>query len=338
MVQDAIAFVLSRYPLRLQPISLVQHLGNAGGSSGARLWRYRAECGELVLRAWPKNGPKLARLELIHSWIQELSALGDVPVPVPFPAIDGRTVQHHDGHFWEVARWLPGTPDLNRPPAAARVQCVFKALASVHRRLSGHALRGTSPGLRQRIGELEKTSESGLDLISAALEPLPADPLAANGRRWVFLARTAIPRLLPALRHAAELHVKLQPCLRDARPEHFLFEHERLSGLIDFGAMGIESVASDLARLIGEWFTDDCSLRTYGLEIYQRANPFDASEFALFTALEATGDLLIAGHWLSWHYLDHMRFDDPGVVGRGVERGLQRLERLLDRTPPLGSY
>jgi len=124
--------------------------------------------------------------------------------------------------------------------------------------------------------------------------------------------------------------------LRDVRPEHFLFEADRLSGLIDFGAMGIESVAADLARLIGEWFPDDHVLRALALAAYRQVRPLDASEAALIAALEATGDLLIAGHWLSWHYLDHRHFDDASAVARGVARGLHRLERLAERIRPSG--
>ena len=336
MLQDSASLVLSRYPSRVQPISRVRRLGNAGGSSGATLWQYRAADGEMALRAWPRHGPTLARLEMIHGWLGELSGLGLVPLPVPLPARDGRTVQHQDGLYWELAPWLPGTPALERPPAAGRVQSAFAALASVHRRLSGHGQRGASPGLRLGIRELEKLADGGLDVMVAALDRSQADAQAVMGQRWVFLARAAIPRLLPSLRDAARLQVTLQPCLRDVRPEHFLFEADRLSGLIDFGAMGIESVAADLARLIGEWFPDDHVLRALALAAYQRVRPLDASEAALIAALEATGDLLIAGHWLSWHYLDHRHFDDACEVARGVARGLHRLERLAERIRPSG--
>jgi Ser/Thr protein kinase RdoA (MazF antagonist) len=336
MLQDSVPLVLSRYPLRVQPISPVRRLGNAGGSSGATLWRYRAADGDMVLRAWPGHGPTPARLEMIHGWLGELAELGLVPIPVPWPDRDGRTVQYLDGLYWEVAPWLPGAPALERPATAARVQSAFTALASVHRRLSSHGQRGASPGLRLRIRELEQLAAGGLDLMAAALERSQVDAQAVLGQRWVCLARAAIPRLLPSLRDAAGLEVTLQPCLRDARPEHFLFEADRLSGLIDFGAMGIESVAADLARLTGEWFPDDHALRALALDAYQQVRPLDASEAALIVALEATGDLLIAGHWLSWHYLDHRPFDDPGAVERGVARGLHRLERLAERIRPSG--
>ncbi|HWT80491.1 MAG TPA: serine kinase, partial [Candidatus Methylomirabilis sp.] len=101
MLQDPVPLVLSRYPLRVQPIALVRRLGNAGGSSGATLWHYRAADGEMVLRAWPRHGPTLARLEMIHGWLGELAGLGLVPLPIPLPARDGRTVQHQDGLYWE---------------------------------------------------------------------------------------------------------------------------------------------------------------------------------------------------------------------------------------------
>ena len=81
----------------------------------------------------------------------------------------------------------------------------------------------------------------------------------------------------------------VQPCLRDARPEHFLFEGNRLSGLIDFGAMGFETVAADLARLLGEWLADYEPLRTEALAAYEQVRPLDPAEKALIAPFEAVG-------------------------------------------------
>ncbi len=321
MPQDPVTFVLSLYPMRFRPISPVQRLGNAGGSSGAALWRYRAADGEMAIRAWPRQGPTLARLELIHKWLKELSEPDIVALPVPVAAADGRTVQQYDGIYWEVTRWLPGTPATERPPRAGCVESAFTALASLHRRLSAHGQPGTSPGLRLRIGELDNLAGSGLDRIAAALEQSPADAQAVMGKRWAMVARGIIPRLLPPLRDACRLQVTLQPCLRDARPEHFLYEAGRVSGLVDFGAMGIETVAADLARLIGEWFADDPSMRAQALAAYSEMRPLDASEIVLIDAFESAADVLIAGHWLTWHHLEHRRFDDPEAVARGIAAG-----------------
>ena len=72
---------------------------------------------------------------------------------------------------------------------------------------------------------------------------------------WLALARQLGPMLLVPLEQSADRIIRVQPCLRDARPEHFLFEGDRLSGLVDYGAMGVDSVAGDLARLWASGWT-----------------------------------------------------------------------------------
>ncbi len=84
---------------------------------------------------------------------------------------------------------------------------------------------------------------------------------------WIRLARTVAPQVREPLRQASSRSVMLQPCLRDARPEHFLFEGDQLSGLVDFGAMAVDSVVGDLARLIGEWLDDDQAGRPAGTRV-----------------------------------------------------------------------
>jgi homoserine kinase type II len=180
---------------------------------------------------------------------------------------------------------------------------------------------------------MEALARGGFEVLDAEITLHPGDEHAGPGRRWLEMARSALPWVLPALRDASRLEVPLLPCLRDARPDHFLFQGERLSGLVDFGAMGIDCVAADLARLFGEWFHDSGSLPAGALAAYEQVRPLDKSESALVTHFLTSADVLIAGHWLSWHFLKHRRFDDPGAVGTGIARGLARLERLI--TPRL---
>ena len=66
--------------------------------------------------------------------------------------------------------------------------------------------------------------------------------IADAALRWLSLARTAAPAAGRTARcERRDRSFRLQPCLRDARPEHFLFEGDRLTGLVDFGAMGVDS-------------------------------------------------------------------------------------------------
>src|SRR5438034_1109499 len=107
--------VLAYYPAIARPSDSPEPLGNAGGLSGSRLWRYRAGARWLVARAWPVDGPPRAALEVIHGWLAETAPLGFVPVPLR--AQDGRTLLDVSGRLWEVTPWMPGTADESVPPA-----------------------------------------------------------------------------------------------------------------------------------------------------------------------------------------------------------------------------
>jgi Ser/Thr protein kinase RdoA (MazF antagonist) len=96
--------------------------------------------------------------------------------------------------------------------------------------------------------------------------------------------------------------------------------------------MGIETVAADLARLSGEWFSGNPSLRALAVAAYEHIRPLDPSERALSAAFEAAADILIAGHWLTWWFLEKKEFEDPTAVPQGIARGLQRLQRRANGT------
>jgi Ser/Thr protein kinase RdoA (MazF antagonist) len=334
MNQPELSLILSRYPSRFAPTSPIQAIGGGGGLSGAALWRFRSAAGTMLLRARPAGGPGREHIETVHGWLRAGSDLGFLALPVV--SLEGRTITESGGRLWQLELWMPGAPDLDEPPALERIDAAFSGLASLHRRLAGHASRGTSPGLAAAVHELEDMMGRGFDEIDSGLRRSHRGDLEETSARWLVLARAWAPRFLPTLRDASRLCVSLQPCLRDARPEHFLFEGDRLTGVVDYGAMGLETVAADLARLIGEWLGGGESLRGRALAVYQRVRPLDDSELALTSSFELAGDLLIGGHWLRWHFLEGRRFEDPGAVARGLARGLRRLTRRVELMEPPG--
>jgi Ser/Thr protein kinase RdoA (MazF antagonist) len=318
--------LLARYPLELQPVSELESLGGAGGYSGSRLWRFRARKGMLVLRAWPAQGQARAQLEQIHRWLRLTADTGLTPVPLH----DGenRSLQEFAGSLWELTPWLPGAADAGRPPEQAHLQAAFRGLAALHERLSVESSVGASPGLARRRGTVEHLIGGGFDVIeAAALGRARSADLEAAATRWLSLARATAPSLLEALGRASRLVLNLQPCLRDARPDHFLFEEDRLTGIVDFGAMGIDCVSGDLARLIGEWLDGDSAARIDAQSTYERIRPLTPLEGSLITVFESSADLLIGERWLRWCYLEGRRFEDPEAVSKGLARGLRRLER-----------
>jgi homoserine kinase type II len=320
--------LLARYPSYAQPLSPLETLGGAGGHSGARLWRYRAERGMLVLRAWPINGPSREHLEQLHRWLGLLKVLDFVPAPIPDRA--GRALQEWHGGFWEITPWMSGSAEPS-PPAPARLRQAFSGLAALHERLMVERIEGVSPGLVHRRDSINRLVQGDFDVLEQALRRRPESE--AKNREaalaWLALARKVGPLLLEPLGRAMRRVLSLQPCLRDVRPDHFLFDGERLSGLVDFGAMGIDCVAADLARLIGEWLDGDPVARAEALASYERALPLDPAESSLINVFESATALLIGERWVRWHYVEDRRFDQPWAIAQGIERGLNRLERLV---------
>jgi len=136
------------------------------------------------------------------------------------------------------------------------------------------------------------------------------------------------PLLAPRIRELASVPVRVQPVLRDARPDHFLFTGHRLSGLVDFGAMGIDTVSADLARLVAEWSGVRGDLLNDAIAAYETQRPLDRAEGELIQAFDRSSSLLTGLRWIRWHFVDGRRFDDPTAVERGLRRAVERIEAL----------
>ncbi len=308
--------LLSLYPREVRPRTPPLALGNAGGTSGVRLYRFASAIGDLVARAWPVDGPHLAMIQRIHSWISQLA---DLPfIPIPIPTRDRRTVVVLSGRAWDVSPWMPGQPNTTLFRSA------FTALAMVHNRLGPMPAQIPSPGLIARLEESERLLKTELAQFETTVGRAH-DEAADLSRRWLAVARTGLMALVPRLRRDALRTMAIQPVLRDARRDHFLFEEDRLTGLVDFGAMGVDTPAADLARLLGEWVGDDRPLRAEALNAYSAIRPLSAVEAALIDVFEEANAWLGPARWVRWHYVDRRHFDDSDTVMIGLRRCLDRL-------------
>lgn len=324
---DPLSHLLSLYPAGARPLVAPTPLGNAGGGSGARLWRFDSGLGPLVARAWPVDGPGRRGLLRVHGWLGRLADLGFIPVPLA--ALDCRTLVVLDGTNWEVAPWRPGAADPSRPPPAARLRAAFAGLGAVHQRLARESMSGPSPGLVARLDEVGGLLRDELSCFESALRRAPADPATSPALRWVAQARVGLPAVAARLVREAPAVVRLQPVLRDPRPDHFLFEGDRLTGLVDFGAMGVDSPVTDLARLLSEWVGPDLTARAEALDAYDAVRPLDPAESSRIEVFAESAAWLGPARWIRWHYLEGRRFDVPGAVAAGLGRALDRLAERL---------
>src|SRR5262249_23634218 len=122
--------VLARYPPGCRPSSEPEPLGNAGGLSGARLWRFPAGARTLVARAWPVDGPPRQMLERTHRWLVQAERLDFVSMPIP--CSDGQTIVEEGGKLWELSAWMEGSADLATRPKRAHIRSGLAGLAAFH--------------------------------------------------------------------------------------------------------------------------------------------------------------------------------------------------------------
>lgn len=302
-------------------------LGNHGGFSGAVLWRIDAAAGSLCLRAWPthETWPRLLfrhRL-MMHARRARLSF-----VPAIIPTIEGASAVKHTGRLWELVEWMPGRADFHQHPSAIRLQAAASALAQLHTAWRSIPSAQSGPSVvRRRLAFLDEWQR----LVRSGWQPRPAvdDPLLPLiERAWKALPSTleGVPRLLQPWRDGT---LPMQPCLCDPWHDHWLFDGEQLTGLIDYGAVKVDVVAVDVARMLGSLVGSDAEGWQTALAAYRRFAPFSAEDEALARALDETGIVLSAANWLRWLYEEHRPFADRAAVARRLTELVVRLEHML---------
>jgi len=329
-------------PLVVEPLATT-------GFSGSPLWAvvFPDRAGRFVLK--PLAATMSAdQVAFVHGLMRHLREQGIAAVPLLVSTRDGGTaVTAPDGRRWELCSLVPGVavpqPSARQSAAAAAV------LARIHRvaaGLAGQAPRlGLPPALVRRVEQAARLRDcswrSRRDRWSGPHDAgLPAAVIEAIVARFdraieVFAAAGGGP-LLERCSRLAGRPCRLQPVLRDVWCDHVLFgdrQRDRVTGVVDFHAAGIDTPATDLARLWGSWRHPDGG-RAGGLldrwpearAAYEAVRPIEADERALIDFLHATGVIFGLDNWFRWTLDDRRSFPDPARV-------LQRIECLGDELP-----
>ena len=307
------------------------------GFSGATVWRVEAPAGEFALRCWGRPSPARARLSELHRLLRFLGQRCEF-VAVPVQASDGDSLVEHDQRFWQLDPWLPGEADFWGNPAPERLRNAMHALARWHEAarlfpttVESREFRcedaGTSPGVVSRLQRLHQWQRGKLLRLRRAVS------LDNIGGLWPSLAHRVMShfdRVAHGLTHELEaamlLAVPLQPCLRDIWHDHVLFEADTVTGLIDPAACRTESVAADLARLLGSLIGDDSQARESALQAYDEGRSLCPRELQLVPILDSSGLLLSGLTWLDRYYLQNRSFPDVEAVLARVNRIVARLD------------
>jgi Ser/Thr protein kinase RdoA (MazF antagonist) len=308
--------VLTEFPAILASAIQIEPMGNAGGFSGAMLWKLHQGEETLCLRRWPAEHPDHGTLETMHALLRHVADHGFSLVPVPRHTKSGATWLKSEGRFWELTPWLPGEANYHREPHERKLTGALAALAEFHRAAASFSPPRylPSPGLQQRAQQLQFFLTRQAAELPRAMAKLAWPEFSRQGELLLPEILHRGPAILAELERWRRRPVLLQFALRDIWHDHLLFTDLKVSGLVDFGAMRVESPCGDVARLLGSLVGSDPLSWERGLRAYHEVRALSPDERRLVSTFDRSGVLLGAVNWLVWIALERRQFDDPGRV------------------------
>jgi homoserine kinase type II len=322
--------ILQHYPPDCQP-TRIEPLGNAGGMSGAQFWRLATPRGKLALRRWPTEHPTPERLRFIHAVLAHAASRGITILPIPITTRDGQSFVEHPAHLWELAPWMTGNADYEQTPSDRKLRTAMTALADIHVTLTNfplaasQRLAGAPRSIINRLMRLSELHDRGPKQLSHAIIDHHWPELAPLARQFLTQLPAALPRAIAELEPLAETTLPVQPCLRDVWHDHVLFTGDKVTGIVDFGAIDVDSPAGDISRLLGSLAGDDASGWQTGLTTYSAVRQLSVHEQHAVTALDISGTLLAGCNWIRWIYVDGRQFENPTQV-------MSRFRAIVART------
>ncbi len=320
--------VLSAYPPPVRP-GRIEPLGNAGGFSGARFWRITSPHGQWCLRQWPAEHPTPDRLCFIHAVLRFAWEQGFRRVPVPLPTAAQHTFQRVDATLWQLEPWMPGAPAGRGVMPVARVRAALDALAQWHEAVARFpaqaAHHGPAPGIAAYLAQIRQWIRGGVGQAARMIDARGWPAIRAPAREILALFQQGAGEVCRTLEIVRDLPVARQPCARDIWGDHVLFTGDRVTGLIDFGALRVESVAADVARLLGSLAGNDGSLWAAGIAAYTAVRPLSEQEHALVHAFDHCQIYASGMNWIEWIFVDDRRFESRSAVEQRVATVLSRL-------------
>jgi Ser/Thr protein kinase RdoA (MazF antagonist) len=270
-------------------------------------------------------------LQWIHAVLRHVANAGCRVIPVPLATESGPSFVDWHQRLWELSPWQPGIADFERDPRPAKLQAAMHMLADFHCAASSYpgckTTVGPAAGLPARIAFMRQLDDGLLARLwncvhhqGSAFFPEAQAILTAYERHRERVALM----LSDAIDRAVRNHV----CLRDVWHDHVLFLDERVTGLVDFGAMQVDCAAADLSRLLGSLVPDDEQKWLQALAAYESKRPLTENERLAVRAYDVSSVLLSGMNWLRWLLIDGREFDALARVRSRLRSIIRRLQRL----------
>ena len=312
------------------------------GFSGSRLFQVRCSANA----AWMLKSCAAGAADRIgwaHGLMRHLRVAGIREVPVVMATPDGRTLVIDGwGTAWELVEHIAGAATDSPSPAQAVVAA--SCLARIH--LAALSLPGCPPrnavptAVLRRIARAERLRDSPWSgrlfrEPGASAGGIHVEVVDRLDRAVASFAAADGPAALRRIIGTQAPVVSVQGVLRDVWSDHVLYssaQPEHIAGIIDFHAAGVDTPATDMARLIGSWRPEadaDTPLLHHWAEAvaaYESSRPLSTSERNLIPWLLATGVLFGLDNWFRWLLAESRDFLRPA-------RALRRIDHLLSQLP-----
>jgi len=332
--------VLARYDPSCQPTAS-ESLGGAGGLSGSRFWRLTTPRGSLCLRRFAPGLVDPTQLNFIRDVLQHASrqAMTLPALPIPIAARDGRPFVPDEASYWDLTPWLLGKPVEAEQATPRRLGAAMQALARFHRaaelfpRPPSMAAAGHSGAVKHRLSRLRQLAAGQMHKIAAAAAREGAaagfwTDAASQLEYWFRRHAGVIERQLIEL---SLLSVPLQPCIGDVWRENVLFdESDNVLALLDFASLRWDSVATDVARLLGSFLARKPDGWDAGLAAYEAIRPLAEKQRQLAILVDRASILLSGWNWLEWLFVDRRKFESRQQVEARMRHFLSRLPMVFE--------
>jgi homoserine kinase type II len=218
---------------------------------------------------------------------------------------------------------MPGRADFSERPSTGRLEHACQALAQLHSSWECEGGTGQAcPAVSRRLDRLRQLQAAGRPKSPPTETALRA--VAERGQRvldeWLDL-------IVPWLQPWALRPFRSQPCLCDVWHDHVLFEGDRVTGIIDYGAVKVDHPAVDVARMLGSLIEDDEAAWRTGLAAYRAVRAFSAEEEALAHVLDRSGTVLGVANWLERIAAGRRTAPEQLAIARRLETLVRRVER-----------
>lgn len=327
-----------------------------GGLSGSAVFQCEVAGRKFAMKRWPSGTPA-RRIDEVHEVMaQSRQSLAIVPELVQSSLASTRV--GYEGFHYELVSWMDGaavadsandlqpaislTPDDAVGSAGpsrrilAAVEAGGEAIARFHdsvRRIGGPMT--PAPSVLRRLGRIEQLR---VELPQAIKRSETLSPVLRGAAKW--LQRESASRLDAAhhvLGQWVGRIVPTQMVLRDVHRQHILFRDAAVTGLVDFDAVGVDTVATDLARWVADFPekpADFPVLVDAAAAGYQRFAPISACESELASAICEASAIILLANWVVWMSLGQQNFSGCNDL---VDRRVSELLRRMGATEAMAS-